>query len=88
MFEQKYLDRDYFLSSIIPFIYDFLDVGTILKQLDVFQYLTLREILIQDAEQKPDLSPLTLEQIEEGNVYDSVNLLSSYSILSPCQVLR
>ena len=88
MFEQKHLDRDYYISSFIPYIYDFLDIPTVLTRLDAFQYLTIREILNQEAQQRPALTPLTLEQIEESNVYDSVNLLSSYSILSTCDVLR
>ena len=88
MFEQKYLDRDYYISSFIPYIYDFLDIPTVLTRLDAFQYLTIKEILNQEAQQRPALTPLTLEQIEESNVYDSVNLLSNYSILSTCDVLR
>ena len=88
MFEQKHLDRDFFIASFIPYIYDFLDIATVLRHIDAFQYLTIREILKQEAKQRPDLTPLTLEQIDESNVYDSVNLLSSYSILSPCDVLR
>ena len=88
MFDQKHLDRDFFIASFIPYIYDFLDVTKVLTLLESFQYLTIREILNQEAQQRPDLTPLTLEQIDESNVYDSVNLLSSYSVLSPCDVLR
>ena len=88
MFEQQLLDQDYFLSSVMNYFIDLFDVNQIVKYLGVHHFFTLQTILDNETKHKPQLTPLSLDQIDETNVYDSVNLLSNYSTLSILHVLR
>ena len=81
-------NQDFLISSIIFFIVDLVDVETLLKLLDVCSYQTISVLLDHEEKKKPVLTPISLDQIDESNVYDCVNILSNYPILPSLDVIR
>ena len=88
IFDQIYLDQDYLLSAVVRYISPYIDVDFLLKHMDVNYFLTINELVQLEHIRKPILAPMTLEQIDENNIYDSINLLSKYPTLSVMDILR
>ena len=88
MFDQKSLDQDLLLSSIISYLLDILDHQLLINKLQIYHYFTFKTIIKNKDMHEPLMSPIPLDNVDETNVYDKVNLLSNMTTLSPLDVLR
>ena len=88
IYEEKYVEFDRLMANVLVLISDIIDCDTVIKSLHETDFFTCKYLLKLEEENNPNLTPIKLEQIDEQNIYECANFLSSYTQFSTFDLLR
>ena len=88
LFNENELEMDQLTSNSLMVIRDLICCDSLLASLNVTDFYTFKYLLDLDESNRPELSPIRLQQIDEGNVNDCANFLSNHEDLAGFTLLR
>ena len=88
IFEEKFVQFDRLTAKVLVLFSDLISCDKILNNLKETDFFTFMYLLSLEEKNKPHLAPIRLEQIDDENINECANFLSSYSEFSTFDVLR
>ena len=82
------MEFDRLIGSVLVLFNDIIDCDTIMKNLDETNFFTYKYLLRLEELNNPNLTPIKLEQIDDQNINECANFLSSYTEFSTLDLLR
>ena len=78
LFKQTEMEMDQLSSNHLVIVRDLICGDSLLATLSVTDFYTFKCLLDLDESKRPELSPIRLQQIDEGNVNDCANFLANH----------
>ena len=88
LFNEIQMEMDQLSASCLVIVRDLICCDSLLSTLSVTDFYTLKYLLDLDESNRPELSPIRLQQIDEGNVNDCANFLANHADISSFTLIR
>jgi len=88
LFEEKFVEFDRLTAKVLVLFSDLISCDKTLTNLKETDFFTFKFLLLLEEQNKPHLAPIRLEQIDDQNINECANFLSTYTDFSTFDVLR
>ena len=88
VFDEKFVEFDRLIASVLVLFNDIIDCDTIMKNLDETNFFTYKYLLRLEEFNNQNLTPIKLEQIDDKNINECANFLASYTECSTLDLMR
>ena len=88
LFNETQMELDQLSSNYLVIVRDLICCDSLLATLTVTDFYTFKYLLDLDESKRPELSPIRLQQIDEGNVNDCANFLANHAEISSFTLIR
>ena len=88
VFEEKFVEIDRLIASVLVLFSGVIDCDTIMKNLNETNFFPYKYLLRLEELNNPNLTPIKHEQIDDQNMNECAHFLSSYTELSTLDLLR